>query len=249
MPLEKDTYQHVSNFAVYCRSAQQPLPVAVRSDRAPTYRRLVWNIVDDCLRRAYPICATILRAHEWEELVRDFMAGWDCSDPQLWKMPRQLCEFVRASSYSKKLGRPYLDDLLYFEWIEIEVFMMPDVPALSVKSEGDLFHNKLILNQEFRLIELSYPVFRVSANELEAHKGTYFLLAFRHPKTLTVRFMELSELWVEVVDLLAKQALSGVELLSTLTEELNEKEAVSMRTMLLAFLESLQQQGMLAGFR
>ena len=44
------------------------------------------------------------------------------------------------------IQKPYLEDLLYFEWMEIEVHTMPDKPYPDYQSRGNIFMDRLALN-------------------------------------------------------------------------------------------------------
>ena len=56
------------------------------------------------------------------------------------------------------LGKPFLDDLLYFEWMEIEVHTMPDRPFPDYVKEGNVLEDRLAFNPEYEIIRMDYPV-------------------------------------------------------------------------------------------
>lgn len=213
MPLSDETSRMQRALADYCRDADfRPLP-GVRQERASHYRRLVFGGVKTTLRNAYPIAYQTLGREAWEQLVETFFAEYACDSPQLWKMPRGLYDYVRETGYAAKIGCPYLNDLLLFEWTEIEVFMMEDKTHPAVSPISDLLNEPLVINREHRILKLSYPVFRLKGEELLNAKGSYLLVAYRNPSTMKVWFSELTPFTAAVVELLRDEPLRGVDVL------------------------------------
>ena len=209
VPLDENTQKYLSDFADYCRKGAGALVPGLRKDRADEYRRLTLNIIDDTLQSTYPVLRSILSATEWSQLVEGFFGSRSLGDPELWRMPKQLLEYARENQIGEQLDRPYLNDLLLLEWTETEVFMMPDVPSISGAVPGDVWSQPIVLNPEFKISRFEYPVFKVPASELIAAKGEYFLLTFRNPDTFHVQFVELSRLFVEFIQILASEQISG----------------------------------------
>lgn len=182
-----------SQLAGYCRVPQYYESIeGTKPDRLHNYRRLVFNIVEDTLQNAYPITQTLLTEEEWMTLVNDFFGQHDCQSPQLWKMPFELVEFVENTAYHEKLGKPYLLELLYFEWLELEIYMGENKPHDRYVTLGDMLKDVPVINPDHKLLQLTYPVHIKNPADLEAAKGNYFVLIYRHKTEYTVNFIELS---------------------------------------------------------
>lgn len=194
MPLLKpDTAEIQNNMATYCRVPEYTGTIeGARPERLHNYRRLVFNIVEDTLQSAYPITHTLLTEQEWIDLVNDFFSQHNCQSAQLWQMPYELVEYVENTGYHLKLNKPYLLELLYFEWLEIEVYQMPDAPHAEYTAQGDLLDDAIVVNPDFKLVQLAYPLHKKDHREYEAQKGNYFVLIFRHKTNYSVNFFELS---------------------------------------------------------
>ena len=133
MLLKTETYQHQSKLAQYCRNGK---PVAIPGTietRLPHYRRLVFNVVKDSLEAAYPIAHSFINEKDWREMAYRFFSEHNCQTPQVWKLPFEFYEFATAGDFANKYNIPFLNDLLYFEWLEIEVYMMEDLPFPNFK--------------------------------------------------------------------------------------------------------------------
>jgi hypothetical protein len=152
------------------------------------------------MKQAFPIANNILSAEEWDMLIDDFFALHDARTFQVWKLPFEFYRFVSEQSYGIRFNKPYLSDLLHFEWIEIEVHTMADQQAEPYLKNGDVKNDLIEVNKEYRLIRLSFPVHLFAAEESKKHTGSYYLLVYRHSKTFEVRFADLSELNVLFFD-------------------------------------------------
>jgi uncharacterized protein len=248
MLLKETTHQTQSRLADYCRTGLYEPIAGVDPERAAVYRELVWNTVSGALEKAYPITWEWLGAEKWDELTSDFFAQWNSSTPYFWMMPKELYLFVEQEG-GARWGIPYLRDLLFFEWIEIELFMMADRKAQLHRQEGDLMRDPLVLNPEGRIDAFQYPVYRSQPEELGDSKGSYFLFSYRHPVDLEVCFIELSPVCAVMVELLMQSRLSGEELVGALIEQFGLEEGDEIYRFTENFLTGLLSQGAVLGFR
>ncbi len=211
MPLKEETSQIQYRLADFCRDNRFREIPGANEERAKHYRRLVFNGVKTALSNAYPIAKETLGKERWDALTTDFFARHPSSSPQLWKMPRELYEFVVSSRYDEMIGLPYLKDLLLFEWVEIEIFLKEDSAIPPFKAPTDILNENLVLNPDYQILQLSYPVFKFRGADLVNKKGSYYLLVYRHASTQKVWFSELSAFAVAVVELLKDEPLTGAE--------------------------------------
>lgn len=224
--------------ANYCRKNQPSDIPGVRPDRVPVYRGLISNIFEDTLLKAYPITAALLGEDSWKELVDEFVANYECAPPELWKMPWGLVDYSKKAGLSDRLSIPFLDDLLLFEWIEIEIHIMPD-PEIPIRGEND---SRIILNPAAELLCLSYPVFRGQSVEDFSTEGDFRLLIYRHPVSCEVHFMELAPFYALIVAALLQAPRTAQEILSEFVGENNVTKELIDKTN--TFVEALREQGM-----
>ena len=252
-PLSEFTGECQRRLAEVCRAGFALGIPGVDRRKQRVYHELVFDVFADALARAYPITENALsslksgyfRQNAWDMLIRKFVAEHRNDSPSLWGMPFGLYEYVRASGYGAKISAPWLEDLLHFEWTEIEVHMMPDGSTPECQKLGSLESDLLVLNPDFRVINLSFPVFRVKAAELNAFPGNYFLLCCRHRETFQVKFMEITPIHVTALEELSRKPMTLDELVERLSNRLNQK---CDRSSLLFSLELLADQGMIAGY-
>lgn len=148
--------------------------------RNQIYRKQVRRKINRNLEQAFPLAHHLLSQEQWDEMVDRFLAGELCSSPFFWQVPKFFVQFAKKMGYADRFHIPYLEDLLDFEWLEIEMFMMP---------------NQV---DETRIVTYSYPVFQ----KQPMVKGVYHLYAFRHPKTKEVQFVRITPFYRRVFELL-----------------------------------------------
>ncbi len=190
MLLKKETQDLQQELANYCRTGRG-IPALTLAQRVPEYRRLIFNILWDTLETAYPICYKDLNKSQWKTLVHDFFSAYPNANPQVWRMPQELIFFLEAASdYPLLIEKPYLLDLLRFEWSEIEVFSMEDIDVcFDANVDWD---KELVLNPHHEVLHLNYPVFEKIQQPMSDRIGNYFLLISRNLNTDKVSFYSLS---------------------------------------------------------
>ncbi len=147
--------KHQSSFADYCKTGvYNPIP-GVNKKRAEHYRSLVYNVIDDTLQSALPLTFNLLSEEEWNAFVNDFFSRHKCKSTQLWRLPKETHEFVANSNYHLIHKYPFLPELLWLEWLEIELFMMEDTSS-SFSTCGNLANDRLVINPEHHLQYFSY---------------------------------------------------------------------------------------------
>ena len=194
MSLREETKEIQERLGEYCRTGKEPELPGLTPGRVRHYHRLVQNVVNDTLETAFPITLAALDQEAWEELVSDFFIHGLPQTPQVWKMPYEFYHYHSEQETGKRTGREYLDDLLLFEWMEIEVHTMPDREFPKFKEKGNLFLDRLAFNPEYEIVQLQYPIHTHPVHEAKDLKGDYFALLFRLPESGNVQFLALSPL-------------------------------------------------------
>jgi uncharacterized protein len=227
-------------FATSCRTGECKSFAGIEERRIEIYRNAVFSGVRRVLEKAYPLTKAAL-GDEWEQLISEFFANHDCPSPHLWKMPRELYAYV------EKRGSeiPWLIELLYFEWIEIEVHMGPDI-SVECQDDGDILSDPLVMNPEHRLTRFTYPVFREKTEHLRP--GAHFLFTYRHPGICDVRFLELSPLLAVAIASLAIHPMPVPEVVELSCDQLGLSFDEKICENVLEFFENMLAQGAALGF-
>lgn len=246
--LEKTTSAHQSALASYCRTGKYKAIPGVIEENVVQYRRLVYNVVEDTLQSAYPLTYELLSAKEWKSLVNLFFTDHACSSPQVWYMPKELYEFVVETKHPLTKKYPFLPELLWFEWLEVELYMMEDKPVEFI-SQGDFIKDMLVLNPEHHLQHFTFPVHVKNAKFISlSDKGNYFLEMHRHPQTGSISFMDLSPAFVRMIELLDEQPLHMGEVLEKACNELQVEVTKPIVNATVAFLERALENKLILGY-
>jgi len=247
--LREETYQQQSNFAHYCRTGEF-LPIkGVDEKRIHYYPRLVFNVIDDTLRSAFPLTVDLFSEEEWETTTRRFFAKHRCSSYSVWKMPFEFYQYI-LSSESELLNKfPFLDELLLFEWTEIEIHMMEDKAFPEVSLTGDFENDVIAFNPEFKILQMKYPVHLKNPNKItETDEAAYFVLIFRQPETGNVQFIDVSSFFYWLILKILNEQKSFEELIQE-AEQTFKVERSILLTNTIPFLMELQQNKFIIGFK
>ncbi|MCE3228061.1 MAG: hypothetical protein K0S32_2612 [Bacteroidetes bacterium] len=247
--LKKETYSQQSILADYCRTGITPDNlIDINKDNLYQYRRLCYNIAEDIIETAYPITYSFLDNEIWKDLVQTFYSEHKCQTPQVWKMPLEFYGYCKEKNIQEKLNIPFLNDLLYFEWLELEVHTMEDIEYPKVKQEGDWVSDPIAINPENILVKLEYPVHTTAPTDgLAEKKGDYFLLIYREKESGNVQFVDLSMFYTYILENLKNGAiLKDILVEANSLFQINDIKLLKDRS--LEFINDLKQRNFIIGF-
>jgi hypothetical protein len=247
MNLLPDTYHIQQNFSKYCRTGKKVNLPGIATDRLKHYRRLVFNVIRDSMESAFPIAYNNIPTRKWDKMLQDFFSNHACQSYQMWKLPLEFYTYAVEHNWEEVYELPYLNDLLSFEWAEMEVYNMADILPAPFQLEGNWLEDTLVLNPEIQLLALAYPVHLIApVKELIAKKGTYYVLVYRIPENGDVQFIDLSP-WLAFTIEQLSQGNTLAELLAY-APSLNISDIAQLEKDTLAFLQQMQQQQVVMGF-
>lgn len=249
MPLTPKTLDNQLKLADYCRTGETQDIEGLTPNRVHHYRRLIFNIALDTLSTAFPITLKLLGQEQWEMVIEKFYAESKCTSPYVWKMPEDFYEFFKTQASQSPLIKvyPFLFDLLYFELVELNMYMMEDEILPHCNKEGHLEQDKIVVHPESKVILLEYPVHIKAPETITANdKGQYYCLCFREPTERKILFFDLSAYLAFVIEqLFQKRDLNSI------TEEASASLGVDKKTLVqntLPFLENLVSKGFIMGY-
>jgi hypothetical protein len=247
MKLLNDTHEQQSKLAAYCRDGVVPDLKDVKYENLHHYRRLVFNIASDTLETCYPITHSFLAKEVWEKLVFDYFQEHKCQTAQVWRMPLEFYDYCVEKEIAGQLGFPFLNDLLYVEWLELDVHTMEDIAYPNFTTKGDWFNDKIAINPEYKLIKLTYPVHTTAPTSLAGKEGTFFLLIYREKESGSVQFVDLSMLYAYILERIA-----NAELLKDVLVEANNLFQLNNISLLKEhaqnFIQDLERRKFILGF-
>lgn len=249
MLLRKETEQIQEQFGAYCRDGNETEIPGVTPGRMHHYRRLINNVVRDAFDSAFPITLAALGESHWDLLVQDFFTGGQPKSPQIWKLPFEFYQYHATKETGTRIQKPFLDDLLYFEWMEIEVHNMPDRPYPEFTDQGNLLNDSLAFNPEHEIIKLEYPVHMHPADKTPELKGDYYTLIFRAPETGYVQFLDLSALNIYILSRLIEEDVPVRDIKGDIARATGIESDKYLDEALSKFIGDLMERKLILGFK
>ncbi len=143
----------------------------IRSDKKTgksilVYQELVRYRFEEVLLKTFPRSAALLGEKRWNRLIEEFIRT-GASNPLIWKMPKEFLAFAKKKA---KLKIKYLNDLLWFEWIEVESAMATEKTRAS---DGFSWEKPAKLGAGTKIKKLNYSVFSDSIK-----KGKFYVMFY-----------------------------------------------------------------------
>ncbi len=249
MLYSKETYKIEQHLAEWCRTGKNIDIKGTKKEGLKQYRRLLRNNINNTMEQAFPIANEVLTKKEWDTLIDDFFANHKAQTNHIWKLPFEFYQFVQKQSYAIKFNKPFLNDLLYFEWIEIEVHTMADQSPEPYRKDGDVNKNKIEVNPEYKLIKLKFPVHLYATEEAKKHSGNYFLLVYRHPDNFEVRFVDLPALHILFFEKIVNEEKTISEILKEIEDASGSENIEAIEKNILDFVETMFDQKVFLGYK
>lgn len=247
--LLKNSSQHAQReMANYCRNKSSlSQGVVLSEERAKVYRRLISDNIDATLQNAYPITHQLLDKNQWKQVVDDFLSNDACQSPFLWEMPKALVNFAKQRGYDKIFALPFLNDLLLFEWVEIEVYMMPN-KAIAKPINEKAYYRIPVVNPEHKLLLLEYPVFKQTRCDALSDRNQYFISLHRHPETKQVLFFEHSSFFIYLLEEMSEGKLYMDHIVQKAVEAFDWKLNQTILNKVELWLEKITNEKLLLGW-
>jgi hypothetical protein len=149
------------------------------------YKSLVLHRFYEVISNGFPLFFKSIDKERFRDIVYEFMK-YGAKSTVMWKMPNEFRKFVKKSKILKDIA--HINDLLWFEWIEVEL-MMKNYKLPKQKKFS--FKNEYKLNSSAVLKKLKYRVFEEGSFE---KKGEYYLIAYYDFNDYQVYYREISSL-------------------------------------------------------
>lgn len=231
---------------LYCKNGLHE-PTTSIQENTFQYRRLVINVVKNTLSNAYPLTVQLLGENQFDHAAHFFFENHTCQEHQVWKLPYEFYTFYKTSEFPFEHQYPFLSELLLFEWLEIDVFMMKNEVSLPFKPHGDVKQDKFVINPELKIQVLHYPIHEKIAHEItEKDYGNYFISIHRNPVDFQVYFNEISYQHAQILMQLYEEPKTFTELQPVILEI--EPDKAKANKYLIEFIEFAFKNQLILGF-
>lgn len=195
----------------FCLKGEDITNLSFYNTNLNQYKRLIYNIFEDSLSSAFPLTKNVLTEEEWNDLIAKYMQLHKSSTPLVWKMPLEFVNFIAELKSDIHVKYTFLNDLLKFEWYEIEIYMQKDKEIeLKKYKSGEIF-----INPNSLILKVNYPVHIKNARLVtENDYGEYFVLIYRDPNNFKVLFNDISKLMAAVTEIIATEPTNFNDLIN-----------------------------------
>ncbi len=241
-----ETFSLQNELVMFCRTGTEE-PVTSKQENTFHYRRLVINLVRDILTKAFPLTKELFGKENWEKSVKHFFSTHKCQTSQIWKMPKEFCEFYSVNPLPFEHHCPFVSELLLFEWMELELFMMEDEEIFPFKKEGNREKDIFVSNPEIRIMPLSFPIHKKKITKItEVDKGQFFVVFVRHHETKKVKFHDINYPMAEMLIRMNDEPTSLINLIEILSKY--EKDEIKQLKLANEFIDFSLKYNLILGF-
>jgi len=194
------------------RDPSLAVPAGFDANRLGVYRRLVLNNLLSIFSANFPVAKRTL-AGDFNDLVARFLRDHAATTPLFPELPQELIAFVLAHPDPR---RPFLAELLHYEWIELKLKLLDDA-SHSPPPAGFLK-----LHPAAEPLAYHFPVERISRAFQPEAPGTQptFLLAYRDARgRVQFHLLEVAA-YLLLAQLMAQGAQTEAALVDTVLSQL-----------------------------
>ncbi|MBP7370851.1 MAG: putative DNA-binding domain-containing protein [Arenimonas sp.] len=206
-------YQFQRALSGYLRDPKQVArPQGIPSRPAKIYEQLLFNNICGFVDACFPVAKKMQSERRWRSFCRSFFRDWQSHTPYFSKIPEQFVKYMQANSLA--LGLPaYLPELLYYEWLELEVETAEGVYNAHASSRI------MALNPSVRYARFQWPVHQISQSYRPRKPVPTVLLVYRNAED-SVKFVEINEITAQLLDVLNSGAMTSAVALKYLAKQL-----------------------------
>lgn len=161
-------------------------PDRSQNDRLKVYKDLVYYRFYEVLKNIYPLFRKEVGDEAFENLVRRFI-GENPREPLIWKMPNEFRNFLCSRKELLPLT-PAAEDLLSYEWSEVELLMGDYSEIAKTQSPGFSPDLPLAFSRSARKLKLT---FRVYAGDYTS-SGEFYVVLYYNFSDYRVHFLEIT---------------------------------------------------------
>ncbi|RMH44649.1 MAG: DUF2063 domain-containing protein [Gammaproteobacteria bacterium] len=205
-------------------------PFGVERRRIDVYRELFYNNFHDFVSASFPVTRTLFSDGEWDGLIRRFMVEHRCHSPLFADIPLEFMDFILNKVPELLATKPFLLELMHYEWIEVAVWMADEENEAAVDA-ARWQEWRPVLSSVAQVLAYQFPVHQISDmfQPLEAPETPTCLVVYRwqddvHFMVLTpatyaiLQGMDGKTTYADILGPIAKQLGTDIESLQNLAE-------------------------------
>lgn len=183
------------------------------------YQKLVLIRYIEVIKNSFPLFIDEISQNKLEKSVKAFMKN-SPKTPFVWQIPNEYRKFVKKAKLFD--DKKYLYELMYYDWIEIEIYMKE---YKFKKQKKFSYKEKYILSKSARIKRFKFDII----NKEYKTKRENFVAIYQNFKTIDVVYREINQLIFLILKRINKKQSLGDVLKEICKEnELDFKEAKTL---------------------
>ena len=183
------------------------------------YQKLVLIRYIEVIKNSFPLFIDEISQNKLEKSVKAFMKN-SPKTPFVWQIPNEYRKFVKKAKLFD--DKKYLYELMYYDWIEIEIYMKE---YKFKKQKKFSYKEKYILSKSARIKRFKFDII----NKEYKTKRENFVAIYQNFKTIDVVYREINQLIFLILKKINKKQSLGDVLKEICKEnELDFKEAKTL---------------------
>lgn len=183
------------------------------------YQKLVLIRYIEVIKNSFPLFIDEISQNKLEKSVKVFMKD-SPKTPFVWQVPNEYRKFVKKFKLFD--DKKYLYELMYYDWIEIEIYMKE---YKFKKQKKFSYKEKYILSKSARIKRFKFDII----NKEYKTKRENFVVIYQNFETIDVVYREINQLIFLILKRINKKQSLGDVLKEICKEnELDFKEAKTL---------------------
>lgn len=199
------------------RNPEANLPAAI-APKIQLYRALVRGNLSGLLESAFPVAFDLLPTEIWWQLIDDFLCEHRAQSPLFREVSHEFLTFLTANPQYLPPTKPWLLELLHYEWVELDLYLQADEAPATVAFDPTL---TLALSPLCRVLIYQYPVHCIGPqHQPQVTPETPTCLCVYRQMDDRVQFLVLNPLAARLLLQLSTEPQSAEGVLSALSKTL-----------------------------
>lgn len=182
-----------------------PVPEGIADERMAVYRELFFNNVQGFVSSAFPVLKSLYNAEDWQALVRQFFANYQCSSPYFLHIAEHFLSFLQQDYQLQVQDPVFMRELAHYEWAELYLATKLVPQAEHALSADAVLTQPLQLSALALILAYPYAVHQISVSYQPQQSGELHCYLLYRNKEDMVKFVAINQLTAALLQLLQQQ--------------------------------------------
>ncbi|MDP2715276.1 DUF2063 domain-containing protein [Rheinheimera sp.] len=237
-------------FIAHIKDPQQPAPAGIEDRRMAIYRELFFNNVQGFVSTAFPVLRSLYNDADWQQLVRRFFIGYQCSSPYFLHIAEHFLHYLQQDYQMAEQDPVFMLELAHYEWAELYL-ATKQLPCVETAVSADqVATSALQLSGLSMLLAYPYQVHQISVAYQPAQPGEVQCYLLYRNVADEVKFVLINQLTAALLQTLQQAPGSTQQqLVQQLLPLLPQFNASQLQQGAVSLLQDFAAKGVLVSFQ